>query len=161
MACVKVNYATIIERNCRGSRENQSDMFNRTARCADTRSDMFAPLPSRFVRRPTNCDSAEVNQLEFPFLHHTHFIRRIEGLQNDRYLLVVHRYSTSKTCVKSKATFGMSLRSFVDWKKRFETRRFGGGKIKVTDKSWIIIRIGLPAVGRVILVPVKMETGYL
>ena len=29
VACVKLNYATIVERNCRGSRENEPDVFNR------------------------------------------------------------------------------------------------------------------------------------
>src|SRR6516164_4360579 len=90
MACVKVNYATIIERNCRGSRENKPDMLNRTMRRTNTRANVLAPFPPRFVRRPTNCDSAEVNQLEFSLLHHAHFIRRVERFQNDCHLLAVH-----------------------------------------------------------------------
>jgi hypothetical protein len=45
----------------------------------------------------------------------------------------------------------------MDWEKRFETRRFGAGKIKVARESWVIIRIRLPAVGGVILLAVKMK----
>src|SRR5262249_42250497 len=90
-ACFQFDHATVIKCNGSRSRENEPDMFNRTACCADTRSDMFAPLPPRFVRRTANCDSAEVNQFEFPFLHHTHFIRRVERFQNDCQLLAVHR----------------------------------------------------------------------
>ena len=85
-----LDHATVIKCNCRRSRENEPDMFNRAACCADTRSDMFAPFPPRFVCRTTNCDSAEVNQLEFSFLHHAHFIRRVERFQNDCHLLTVH-----------------------------------------------------------------------
>src|SRR5262245_60447857 len=136
-ACFQLDHATVIKCNCSRSRENEPDMFNRTACCADTRSDMFAPLPPRFVRRTTNCDSAEVNQLEFPFFHHTHFIRRIEGLQNDRYLFVVHRHSTSKACVKSKATVGMSLRSFMEdrYAKRINnTSEITANTIPITSK---------------------------
>ena len=39
----------------------------------------------------------------------------------------------------------------MDRKKRYETRQFGAGKIKVARESWVIIRIRLPAVGGVIL----------
>ena len=39
----------------------------------------------------------------------------------------------------------------MDWEKRFETRRFGAGKIKVARESWVIIRVRLPAVSGVIL----------
>src|SRR6266487_3843352 len=110
MACVKVNYATIIERNCRGSRETKPDMLNRTMRRANSRANVLAPFPPGFVRRPTNWDSAEVNQFKFPFLHHTHFIRRIEGLQNDRYLLAVHEcHNIENLLVKSKSDFRHSL----------------------------------------------------
>src|SRR6476620_9687576 len=90
VACVKLNYATIVERNCRGPRENKPDMFNGTTRRANTRTNVLAPFPPGLIRRPTNCDSAEVNQLEFSFLHHAHFIRRVERFQNDCHLLSVH-----------------------------------------------------------------------
>jgi len=90
IACVKFNYATIIERNGRGSRENKPDVFNGTTRRANTRADVLAPFPPGLIRRTTNCDSAEVDQLEFAFLHHAHFIRSVERFQNDRYLLAVH-----------------------------------------------------------------------
>src|SRR5258707_7148849 len=66
-------------------------MFNRTTRRANTRADVLAPFPPRFIRRTTNCDSAEMDPLKFPFLHHTHFIRRVERFQNDRYLLAFHQ----------------------------------------------------------------------
>ena len=106
IACVKLNYATIIERNCRGSRENKPDMFNGTTRRANTRADVLAPFPPWLIRRTTNCDSAEVDQLEFPFLHHAHFIRSVERFQNDRYLLAVHPpLNIENLLVKSKATF--------------------------------------------------------
>ena len=90
IACVKLTYSTIIERNGRGSRENEPDVFNRTTRRANTRANVLAPFPSWLIRRTTNCDSAQVDQLEFPFLHHAHFIRRVERFQNDPYLLAVH-----------------------------------------------------------------------
>src|SRR5262245_38763042 len=81
-------------------------MFNRTTRCADTGADVLAPFPSGLVCRTTNCHSAEVDQLEFPFLHYAHFIRRIERFQNNRYLLAVHPpVNIEKLLVKSKATF--------------------------------------------------------
>src|SRR5690242_16183301 len=65
-------------------------MFNRTTRRADSGTDVLAPFPPRLIRRTTNCDSADVDNLEFPFLHHAHFIRRVERFQNDRKLFVVH-----------------------------------------------------------------------
>ena len=45
----------------------------------------------------------------------------------------------------------------MDRKKRFETRQFGAGKIKVAGKSWVIVRVRLPAVSGVILLAVKMK----
>src|SRR5512132_406868 len=90
VACVKLNYATIVERNCRGSRENEPDVFNGTTRRANARADVLTPFPPGLIRRTTNCDSAEVDHLEFAFLHHAHFIRSVERFQNDRYLLAVH-----------------------------------------------------------------------
>src|SRR6266700_3446980 len=65
-------------------------MFNGTTRRANTRTDVLAPFPSWLIRRTTNCDSAEVDHLEFAILHHAHFIRSIERFQNDRYLFAVH-----------------------------------------------------------------------
>src|SRR4029077_8420013 len=84
------NYATIIECNCHGSRKNEPDMFNGTTRCANAWADVLAPFPPGLICSTTNCHSAEVDQLEFPFLHHAHFIRRVERFQKDRYLLAVH-----------------------------------------------------------------------
>src|SRR5258708_36103435 len=66
-------------------------MFNGTTRRASTRTDVLALFPSWLIRRTTNCDSAEMDPLKFPFLHHTHFIRRVERFQNDRYLLSFHQ----------------------------------------------------------------------
>jgi|SRR6185436_15564790 len=106
IACMKLNYATIIECNRRGSRENKPDMFNRTARRADTGADVLAPFPSRLICRTTNCDSAEVDQLKFPFLHHAHFIRSVERFQNDCYLLAVHPLlNIEKLLLKIKSNF--------------------------------------------------------
>src|SRR4029434_3111013 len=90
IACVKLDYATRITPNCRGPRENKPDMFNGTTRRANARANVLAPFPPRLICRTTNCNSAEVNQLEFPLLHHAHFIRRNERFQDDRYLLAVH-----------------------------------------------------------------------
>src|SRR6266850_5348013 len=133
-------------------------MFNRTTRRANTRADVLAPFPPRFIRRTTNCDSAEMDPLKFPFLHHTHFIRRVERFQNDCYLLAFHQLLNIESLfAKSKATFRTPLRSFMDWEKRFEARRFGAGKIKVARKSWVIVSIRLPAVSSVILLPVEMK----
>src|SRR6266536_5431536 len=66
-------------------------MFNGTTRRANTRADVLAPFPSWLIRRTTNCDSAEMDQLEFAFLHQAHFIRSVERFQNDRYLLAFHQ----------------------------------------------------------------------
>src|SRR5258705_7661579 len=66
-------------------------MFNGTTRRANTWADVLAPFPSWLIRRTTNCDSAEMDPLKFPLLHHTHFIRRVERFQNDRYLLSFHQ----------------------------------------------------------------------
>ena len=108
---VKLNYATIIERDCRRPRENKPDMFNGTTGRTNTRADMLAPFPPWLIRRTTNCDSAQVDQLKFPFLHHAHFIRRVERFQNDRYLLAVHSpLNIENLLVKSKATFRIPLR---------------------------------------------------
>src|SRR5678816_136103 len=65
-------------------------MFDGTTRRANNRADVLAPFPPGLIRRTTNCDSAEMDQLEFAFLHHAHFVRRVEGFQNDGYLLAVH-----------------------------------------------------------------------
>src|SRR5512141_1755807 len=75
VACVKLNYATIVERNCRGPRENEPDVFNGTTRRANARADVLTPFPPGLIRRTANCDSAEMDQLEFAFLHHAHFVR--------------------------------------------------------------------------------------
>ena len=45
----------------------------------------------------------------------------------------------------------------MDWEKRFEARRLDAGKIKVASESWVIVRIGLPAIGGVILLPIEMK----
>ncbi len=45
----------------------------------------------------------------------------------------------------------------MDWEKRFEARRFGAGKINVARKSWVIVRIRLPAVRGFILLAVEMK----
>ena len=89
-ACFQFDHATVIKCNCCGSRENKPDMFNRTMRRANTQANVLAPFPPGLIRRPTNCDSAEVNQLKFSFLHHAHFIRCVERFQNDCHLLAVH-----------------------------------------------------------------------
>src|SRR5215469_11325018 len=81
LAGFQFNYATIIECNCRGSRENKPDMFNGTTRCANAWSDVLAPFPPGLICRTTNCDSAEVDQLEFPLLHHAYFIWCVERFQ--------------------------------------------------------------------------------
>src|SRR5439155_10055523 len=70
IACTKLNYATIVKRDCRGSRENKPDMFNGTTGGAHTRADVLAPFPSWLIRRTTNCDSTQVDQFKFPFLHY-------------------------------------------------------------------------------------------
>jgi hypothetical protein len=47
-----------------------------------------------------------VDQLELPFLHHAHFIRRVERFENDRYLLAAHPpLNIEKLLSKIKATF--------------------------------------------------------
>jgi len=103
---VKLNYATIIERDCRRPRENKPDMFNGTTGRANTRADMLAPFPPWLIRRTTNCDSAQVDQLKFPFLHHAHFIRSVERFQNDCYLLAVHPLlNIEKLLLKIKSNF--------------------------------------------------------
>src|SRR5262249_49549993 len=156
----QLNYPTIIESNCRGSRKNEPDMFNRTTRRADTRANVLAPFPPGLIGRATNGDSTEVDQLEFPFPHHAHFIRRVERFQNDRYLLTVHwPINMEMRSQKSKQLFEFQ-QSFVDWEKRFEAGRFGAGKIEVARESWVIVRIRLPAVSGVILFPVKAKINF-
>src|SRR5947207_1916715 len=84
-------------------------MFNRTTRRANTRADVLAPFPPRFIRRTTNCDSAEVDQLKFPFLRHARFVRSVERFENDRYLVAVHPLlNIENLFVNSKATFRIS-----------------------------------------------------
>src|ERR1044072_2150570 len=102
----QLNYATILEHNCRSSRKNESHVFNRTARRANSGADVLAPFPPGLICRATNCESAKVDQLEFAFLHQPHFIRLLERFKNDSYLLAVHLLFNSETCfLKSKATF--------------------------------------------------------
>src|SRR5215217_7902176 len=86
IACMKLNYAAILKRDCRGSRQNKPDMFNGATSGPHTWPDVLAPFPSWLIRRATNCDSAEVDQLKFPFLHYAHVIRDLERFQNDCYL---------------------------------------------------------------------------
>src|SRR6187431_485584 len=120
-------------------------MFDGTTRRANTRADVLAPFPPRLIRRTTNCDSAEIDQLEFAFLHHAHFIRRVERFQNNRYMLAAHPpLNIENFLVKSKATFRIPSQSFVNWEERFEARRFGVGKIEIAGKSRVIVRIRLP-----------------
>src|SRR5689334_1661383 len=89
-------------------------MLNRTMRRANTRANVLAPFPPGLIRRSTNCDSAEANQLEFSFLHHARFIRRIEGLQNDCQLLAVHGYLNIENLrPKSKNDFRHYLATFA------------------------------------------------
>ena len=45
----------------------------------------------------------------------------------------------------------------MNWEKRFEARRLNAGKIKVAGESWVIVRIRLPAIGGVILLPIEMK----
>ena len=45
----------------------------------------------------------------------------------------------------------------VDWKKRFDPRRLGIGKINVTCKSRVIVGIRLPAVSGVVFLAVEMK----
>jgi len=47
-----------------------------------------------------------MDQLEFSFLHHAHFIRSVERFQNDRYLLAVHpSLNIENLLVKIKSNF--------------------------------------------------------
>ena len=81
-------------------------MFNNATRRANARADVLAPFPPRLIRRTTNCDSAEVDHLEFAILHHAHFIRGVERFQNDRYLLAVHPLlNIESLLVKIKSNF--------------------------------------------------------
>src|SRR5882724_2711615 len=131
-------------------------MFNRTTLRANARADVLTPFPPGLIRRTTNCDSAEVDQLEFAFLHHTHFIRRVERFQNDRYLLSFHQLlNIENLLLENKNNFSHPMPSVMDREKGFENRQFGAGKIKVARKSWVIIRVRLPAVSGVILLAVK------
>jgi hypothetical protein len=75
---MKFNYAFIIERNCRGSRKNESDMFKGTTRRANARTNVLAPFPTGLICRATDCHATDTHQLEFAFLHRAHFIRRVE-----------------------------------------------------------------------------------
>jgi hypothetical protein len=85
----------------------------KTDKCAarfDTvAGNVLAPFPPGLIRRTTNCDSAEVNQLEFAFLHHAHFVRSVERFQNDRYLLAVHALlNIENLLAKIKSNFSHS-----------------------------------------------------
>ena len=148
-------------RDERGVLQVTRTVEGKTDKCAarfDTvAGNVLAPFPPGLMRRTTNCDSAEVDQLEFPFLHHAHFVRSVERFQNDRYLVPVHLLNIENLLVKSKAPFRIPLRSLMDWEKRFEARRFGAGKIKIAGQSRVIVRIRLPAVGGVIFLAVKMK----
>src|SRR3982074_1608750 len=53
-------------------------------RCADTRTNVLAPFPTRVISRAANRHPADVHQFKFSLLHHPHFIRRLEPLQDDR-----------------------------------------------------------------------------
>src|SRR5947208_6614741 len=59
--------------------------------------------------------------------------------------------------IKSNFSHSTALRSFMNWEKRFEARRLNAGKIKVAGESWVIVRIRLPAIGGVILLPIEMK----
>src|ERR1051325_8306803 len=79
-------------------------MLNGTTRRTNTRADVLAPFPSGLIRCATNCHSAEMDHLEFPFLHHAYFIGLIERFQNNRYLLAIHPpLNIEKLLIKSKA----------------------------------------------------------
>src|SRR6266496_18125 len=65
-------------------------MFDVAAGCANTRADVFAPFPTRFIRGATNCRSAQMHEFESTFLHDAHFVRRLERFENDRQLLAAH-----------------------------------------------------------------------
>src|SRR5258708_12597221 len=106
-------------------------MFNGTTRRAYTRADVLAPFPSWLIRGTTNCDSAEMDQLEFPFLHHAHFVRSVERFQNDRYLVPVHLLNIENLLAKSKATFRIPLRSLMDWKNPSNPSQYGPRKINI------------------------------
>jgi hypothetical protein len=45
----------------------------------------------------------------------------------------------------------------VNWKKRFESGRFGAGAINVPGKSRVIVGVGLPAVGGIIFLAIEMK----
>src|SRR5262249_40677356 len=105
-------------------------------------------------------DSTEVDQLEFPFPHHAHFIRRVERFQNDRYLLTVHWPINMETrSQKSKQLFEFQ-QSFVDWEKPFKAGRFGAGTIEEDRESWVIVRSDLQGVSGVTLFPVKAKMHF-
>src|SRR5438876_9441988 len=75
-------------------------------RLANAPADVLAPFPPQLIRLTTNCDSAEVDHLEFAILHHAPFIRGVERFQNDRYLLAVHPLlNIESLLVKIKSNF--------------------------------------------------------
>src|ERR1043166_67900 len=86
----QLNHAPIIECDCRRSGDYETDVFNGAPSYAYTRPDVLAPLPPRLIRCATDCHPAEIHQFKFPFFHHTHFIRFLEGFKNYCYLLAAH-----------------------------------------------------------------------
>src|ERR687892_342394 len=90
LACSQLDHTAIIERSRCSAGEYQSNMLNIAAGCAHARSDVFAPFPARLVRGATDCHPAEMHNLEATLLHDANFVRRLEGFENDRYLLAAH-----------------------------------------------------------------------
>src|SRR5439155_18621153 len=75
-----------------GAQEHRSNAVNVAP--GRTRADMLGPFPARLICGATNCHAAEMHKLEAPFLHHTNFVRSLEGFENNRYLLAAHGNST-------------------------------------------------------------------
>jgi hypothetical protein len=83
------DHATVIERDRRRSGENEAKVFDRAPRCADTWTDVLAPFPARLISRAANRHPADVHELKFSFLHHPHFIRRLEPFEDHIELMMI------------------------------------------------------------------------
>jgi hypothetical protein len=90
IAGFELDHSTIIERNCCSSGKDKADVFDRATRRADTWTDVLAPFPTGFVGCTPNCHPADVHELEFPFFHYPHFIRRLEPFQNHADFFATH-----------------------------------------------------------------------
>ena len=76
-------HPAVSERRSSTSGNNHADVLYGAICLAKVWSNIYRPFPSRLVRSPSDCHSAQAYGFEFSFLELSNFVRLFESFKND------------------------------------------------------------------------------